>query len=271
MMYNNYANHSMCGLSLKHNSLPILAQTEFDFCRYVTFTDDMYGKTVSELHRGNLRTVNDTNRYADLFGGNKVSYWAATRQIASREWRKHNPNKTNHLVFYAYDDMSSTFPTIRCEEPLIIIDGIKLGFEKILEKYDRKEPLTEQDKLLIEEIKSVNPDCLAYKPHTSKENPPEWLPVTYEPNFMFFEKGFKKLSLKKVELRLNHHRNRNDIFCITDSDYNPDEEAYGKCFLPAARVGIDMDYLKSEEYLSRKDTCEQIWKEKSENMRKEVL
>lgn len=37
-MYNGYINHSMCGMSMKHNSLPILAQTEFDFYRYVTFT-----------------------------------------------------------------------------------------------------------------------------------------------------------------------------------------------------------------------------------------
>lgn len=261
-MYNGYINHSMCGMSMKHNSLPILAQTEFDFCRYVTFTEDMYGKTVSELHKGNLRTVNDTNRYADLFGGNKVSYWAATQKIASREWRKHNPNKTNHLVFYAYDDMSSTFPTIRCKEPLIIIDGIQLGFEKILEKYDRKEPLTKQDKLLIEEIKSENPDCLAYKSHTSKENLPEWLQVTYEPNFMFFEKGFKKLSLRKVDLILNHSKNRNSIYCSTGCDYTPDEESYGKCFAPIAKVKMSSDYLKSDEYLLRKATCEEIAKER---------
>lgn len=87
-MYNNYANHSMCGLSLKHNSLPILAQTEFDFCRYVTFTDDMYGKTVSELHRGNLRTLTHSHplrsgilalcnkRWLEVFLRNRVEFTA---------------------------------------------------------------------------------------------------------------------------------------------------------------------------------------------------
>ena len=72
-------------------------------------------------------------------------------------------------MFWAYDDISSTFPTIRESEPLVIIDGIQLGFEKILEKCDRGEPLTAQDKLLIDRIKETKPDCLAYKPHTSKK------------------------------------------------------------------------------------------------------
>lgn len=57
MAYKDYINHNSFGLSWKHKELPIVAQTGFDFYRYVTFTDDMYGKTISELHQGNLRAV----------------------------------------------------------------------------------------------------------------------------------------------------------------------------------------------------------------------
>lgn len=113
MAYKDYINHNSFGLSWKHKELPIVAQTGFDFYRYVTFTDDMYGKTISELHQGNLRAVTNNNRYADLFEGDKVSYWAATPLIARREWQKHNQGEANHLMFWAYDDVSNTFPTIR--------------------------------------------------------------------------------------------------------------------------------------------------------------
>lgn len=253
-----YINHNSFGLSLKHLELPIFALTDLDFYRYVTFTNDMYGKTVSELHQGNLRKVSNGNRYANLFEGDKVSYWAATPLIARREWEKHNPNETNHLMFWAYDDISSTFPTSRITEPLIIIDGIKLGFEKILEKCDKGVPLTEQDKYLISEIKKANPDCLAYKPHTGTKNPLEELLPSREANFMFFEQGFKKLSLREVNLRLYHSKNKNNVHCASGCDYTPDEESYGKCFLPIAKVMMDKKYLKSEEYLSRKTNCEEI-------------
>lgn len=148
MAYKDYINHNSFELSLKHKELPIVAQTGFDFYRYVTFTDDMYGKTISELHQGNLRAVTNNNRYADLFEGDKVSYWAATPLIARREWQKHNQGEANHLMFWAYDDVSNTFPTIR--KPMIIIDGIQLGFEKILEKCDNGVPLTAQDRFLID-------------------------------------------------------------------------------------------------------------------------
>lgn len=265
MAYKNYINHSTFGLSLKHKELPIVAQTEFNFYRYVTFTNVMYGRTVSELHKGNLRTVNDNNRYANLFEGDKVSYWAATPLIARREWQKHNQGEQNHLMFWAYDDISSTFPTIRNLEPLVIIDGIQLGFEKILEKCDKGEPLTEQDKLLIDKIREIKPDCLAYKPHIIKKNPFEEFSVSCEANFMFFEKGFKKLSLREVDLRLNHNKNKNNIYCSTGCDYAPNEESYGKYFAPVARVMMNSDYLKSDEYLLRKEACEEIAEKRFRN------
>ena len=250
MTYKDYINHNSFELSLKHKELPIVAQTGFDFYRYVTFTDDMYGKTISELHQGNLRAVTNNNRYADLFEGDKVSYWAATPLIARREWQKHNQGKTNHLMFWAYDDISNTFPTIR--KPMIIIDGIQLGFEKILEKCDNGEPLTAQEQFLINKIREAKPDGLAYKPHTSKNNPYDEFSIACEANFMFFEKGFNKLVLREVNLRVNHNKNRNDIHCSVGGGYTLDEESYGKYFAPIAKVKINSDYLKSDEYLSRK-------------------
>ena len=39
MTYKDYINHNSFELSLKHKELPIVAQTGFDFYRYVTFTD----------------------------------------------------------------------------------------------------------------------------------------------------------------------------------------------------------------------------------------
>ena len=68
MAYKNYINHSTFGLLLKHKEFPIVAQTEFNFYRYVTFTNVMYGRTVSELHKGNLRTANDnTERFSLIY------------------------------------------------------------------------------------------------------------------------------------------------------------------------------------------------------------
>lgn len=73
-MIQDYINHSAYGSGFVLNGLPIILEEEFDFYRYVTFTDSLYGKTVSELHNGNLRFVTAANRYADLFGGEKISY-----------------------------------------------------------------------------------------------------------------------------------------------------------------------------------------------------
>ena len=258
MAYKDYINHNPFGLSLKHNKLPLIAQAELDFFRYVTFTSDMYGKTISELHHGNLRAVTKSNRYSTLFEGEKVSYWAATSLIARREWLRHNQGKANHLVFWAYDDISYTFPTMR--EPMIIIDGIQLGFEKILEKCDRGESLTVQDRLLIDEIKKEEPDCLAYKPHTGNNISCDELPSAQKANFMFFEKGFNKLVLREVNLRVNHNKNRNDIYCSVGSGYTLDEESYGMYFAPIAKVKMNKEYLKSEEYLLRKSAHEVIKK-----------
>ena len=69
---------------------------------------------------------------------------------------------------------------------------------------------------------------------------------------MFFEKGFNKLVLREVNLRVDHNKNRNDIYCSVGGGYTLDEESYGKYFAPIAKVKMNSDYLKSDEYLSRK-------------------
>ena len=50
---------------LKHKTLPVFVTQEFDFFRCIEFRKDFYGKTVSTLHAGNLRTCDsktDTRR-----------------------------------------------------------------------------------------------------------------------------------------------------------------------------------------------------------------
>ena len=60
------------------------------------------------------------------------------KEAYSSRYMSRNRKRGWNSVSFTIPAMAKQFPTIRCEEPLIIIDGIKLGFEKILEKYDRK-------------------------------------------------------------------------------------------------------------------------------------
>ena len=48
--------------TLKHKELPLYETSEFDFFRCVEFNDSFYGKTMSELHCGNLRFCDEKNR-----------------------------------------------------------------------------------------------------------------------------------------------------------------------------------------------------------------
>lgn len=212
-----YDNHSPCSAVYVHDELPLISTSEFNFFRIVSFEDKLYGLTVSELHRENLRLSTSDNRYATLFGNRKVSYWAASSKIALAEWRKHN-SSNNYLKFEAYDDSSSTFPTLIDAKPLVIIDAIKLGFDAILDKCDHGEALSQEDNALIQRILKQDPDCLAYKSHATNS---ELYPQV---NFMFFEKGFNKLSIKSVSLNLRKKgkRNRARIYCTDcSSDYYP--------------------------------------------------
>ncbi|EGO6123918.1 hypothetical protein G9L57_000910, partial [Enterococcus faecalis] len=158
-----------------------------------------------------------------------------------KEILKHGSSK-NIVTFWAYDDLTSTFPTLENEEPLIIIDGIRFGFEDILEKCDKNTPLSEEDIVLIDQINNENPDCIAYKST-----------ITGTANFLFFEKGFKKLALLEVSLKMGELKsnNTNSIICAGTSDYLLILKSYGECFIPIAQTKMNENYLKSAEYKSR--------------------
>lgn len=128
---------------------------EFDFFRCLSFDRKFYGKTVSELHAGNLRESKGS-RYASLFPGDKVSYWSDEPSTAEAEARKYNPGP-DLITFHAYDDASSTFPTSDCREPLIIVDGSETGFAEILDKLDAGVELSSHDRLLIRRIEQEEP------------------------------------------------------------------------------------------------------------------
>lgn len=231
-----------------HRSLPMVKATwEFDFYRCLEFKSKYYGKTISTLHAGNLRASKD-GRYAHLFPGEKVSYWASDRTTATAEVRKYGAG-LNLITFQAYDDASSAFPTTDCVEPLIVVDGRELGFANILDKLDNGDDISANDRKLIDKIQNEQPDCLMYESHV--------VDGTY--NFLFFEKGFSKLSLREVLLRLEHKDpltqkrkvNRARICCAMSSDFAPHPEAYGEGFLEIARTFMDKSYLESDEYLRR--------------------
>lgn len=228
----------------KHPNLPLLRTYEFDFYRCVTVAEWVYYKTVSELHRGNLKENNNkANRYSQFFPNQRISYWADSARTAVAEIKKHGSNK-NYLTFHAYDDASSTFPMLGITEPLIIINGDELGFSGILEKSENNSTLSKKEKNLLEKICAFNPDCLAFESKARSDSK----------NFLFFEKGFNKLALKNVTLywRENKGKNRNRITCAVCSDYSPLPKEYGKCFSPIAQTIMDDNYLHTKEYLMRK-------------------
>jgi len=249
-MSNLFSNHSAFTEVLKHRNLPLWMMEEFDFYRCIKFNDAFYGKTVSELHRGNLRPNDKSGRHSVLFPNEKISYWADSAETAKAETKKHKMG-SNLITFWSYDDASSTFPTCALREPLIIIDGVGLGFASILAKYENDEELSKQDRILLDEIMHEKPDCLAYHSHANKGST----------NFLFFEKGFTKLALRQVRLRLGE-RNGNSkiIFCADFSDYHPFVEAYGKYFEPIARVGECLEYRHTSEYMDRNNEYEKSLK-----------
>ena len=241
-MSNFYSNHYLSVPIYKHKSLPIVETGEFDFFRCVPFQDSFYGKTVSELHAGNLRM--SQGRYSNLFPGEKISYWASDRETARAEVKKHGAN-SNLLTFFAYDDATASFPTLSKErELLVIIDGIHFGFLEILLKIENGKELTKGEKSLVQQIKQENPDCLAYESEIDRT----------KTNYIFFEKGFKKLAVRELRLRLGSEQkiSKNIIWCAGTCDYTAYLESYGEFFLPKARLGRDSSYTNSEEYKSRK-------------------
>lgn len=227
----------------KHQDLPIIESHDFDFFRCLEFQESFYGKTVSELHRGNLRVSRRDNRYSNLFPGQKLSYWADSPQTARAEVKKWGA-RNNILTFWAYDDGSSFIPTIYPAENLRIIDGIHFGFNKILEKVGNYEKLTYDEKEFVDRIGYEKPDCLAYRSEAKKGGI----------CFLFFEQGFKKLSLREVSLRLGDYKGKNtaNVTCAITCDYSPILEGYGCYFSPIARVKYNDEYIENDEYILRK-------------------
>lgn len=235
---------------LTHRSLPLIRTGEFDFFRCVEFNESMYDKTISELHAGNLRLSRTDNRYSNLFPGQRLSYWADSPETAKAEI-KHWGAKNNIITFWAYDDGSSTFPTVYPRKELEIIDGTQVCFNSILKKLEKNERLTAAEQDLIDRIAEEEPDCLLYESEACKGSK----------NFLFFEHGFKKLSLKRVSLKLNDLKGRNGnlVECATACDYSPILESYGKTFLPIAKLGKNDSYLNSDEYILRKQVRQRFF------------
>lgn len=231
----------------KHKELPIIESHDFDFFRCIAFRNDYYGKTVSELHSGNLRISRKDNRYSQLFPGQCLSYWADSPQTARAEVKKWGA-KNDLLTFWAYDDSSSFIPTVYPVENLRIIDGIHFGFDKILKKFNSGIQLSPEERVFIEKINFEKPDCLAYRSEARKGG------VCY----LFFENGFRKLSLREVSLRLGDLKGKNhtSIPCAITSDFAPILENYGYAFKPIAKIIMNKDYVGSEEYKHRKQAYE---------------
>ena len=233
----------------KHEQLSVYITDEFNFFRCVEFKADFYGKTASTLFNGNLRICSETNRYAKLFPNQKLSYWADSPDTARAEIKKHGA-ESNILTFWAYDDGASTFPILQNEELLTIIDGRKTGVQELIDKADKKIELSNSEQNYINDLMAQEPDCLAYDSHAKNGGE----------NFIFFEKGFKKLALRQLQLRFskNNGGNVNRIVCADTSDYIPFIESYGMCFQPKVRVKMDKSYLLSDEYLQRKEVYEKF-------------
>lgn len=225
----------------KHKNLPVYITDEFNFYRCVEFNENFYGKTVSALFNGNLREC--TGRYAKLFPNQKLSYWADSPSTARAEIKKHGAGN-DILTFWAYDDGTSTFPSLPDQDPLIIIDGRKTGVQELIDKADDGKPLSEAELKYMADLLEQEPDCLVFDSHAKKGGE----------NFIFFEKGFRKLALRQLRLRFGRNSGgcHNRIVCADTSDYSPHIIAYGLYFLPKARVKMDEAYIESDEYLLRK-------------------
>lgn len=258
MMSELFANQDYSVPTWKHSSLPLILSANFHFYRCVEFNDNLYNKTVSSLHSGNLRVSRTDNRYSTLFPGQKLSYWADSPQTARAEVKKWGASN-NLLTFWAYDDSSSFVPTLYPKELLCIIDGVHLGFDLILKKMNENLPLSSNEKELVEKIALEEPDCLAYHSEARKGGT----------CFLFFERGFRKLSLREVSLRLGSQRGKNHttITCATSSDFTPILESYGNYFLPIARVGSDAAYKNEEEYMRRKQAEIYSWEQIHKSMK----
>jgi len=86
---------------------------------------------------------------------------------------------------------------------------------------------------------------------------------------LFFEQGFKKLSLREVALRLGDYKGKNTakVTCAVTSDFNPVLEGYGHYFSPIAKRKYDDKYTTSDEYILRKQVKDYSHEQITEMMR----
>lgn len=231
--------------TLKHIKYPIYRTKEFDFFRCVEFKEEFYGALVTDLFKGNLRE--SQGRYSMLFPNHRISYWADSPMTARAEVKKHGAG-CNLLTFQAYDDASSYKPCLGGHEMLCIVDARRTGIQSLIEKIDNGQLLTTEEKRIMEDILNEPIDAIAYesKAYFGGEN------------FIFLEKGFKKLALREIRLRFGRRNGGNSkiIRCAFSSDYVPILESYGMYFLPKCRVGKDLNYLDSIEYKEREKNIE---------------
>lgn len=129
--------------------------------------------------------MNDNKgRYSRLFQNESISYWADRKDTALAEIKRHYGNK-NYLTFWAYDDVSSTFPILGDSEGLVIIEGRDFNFHKIFLRIGNDKELSIEEIKIVELIKKEKLDCLVFKSVADKKRV----------NFLFFEKGFRNLLL----------------------------------------------------------------------------
>ena len=243
--------------TFKHKELPIYVTKEFDFYRCVEFKKDFYGMTAGQLFKGNLRMC--TGRYASLFPNQKISYWADSPKTARAEIKKHGSG-CDILTFWAYDDASSFIPCLGNNEMLYIVDGRRSGIQLLIEKADSGIDLTIEEQTMMERILKEPIDCIAYE---SKAYPGG-------ENFIFLERGFKKLFMRQLRLRFGRKNggSHDYICCATSSDYTPHPKSYGEFFLPKCRIRMDDNYLKTEEYMTRIKNMEDVYDSKFGRSRK---
>ena len=69
------------------------------------------------------------------------------------------------ILFKAYDDATSTWPTLMDQEPLVLVDARDFEIQAIIDKVDNAAPLNKTELELLRMIKAQDPDCLVYKSH----------------------------------------------------------------------------------------------------------
>lgn len=168
---------------------------------------------------------------------------------ARAEVKKHGAG-CNLLTFWAYDDASSFEPCLGGEEMLCIVDGRSSGIQKLIMKVDKGSELTSEEKKIIDDILKEPIDAIAYDSEAYPGGE----------NFIFLERGFKKLALREIRLRFGRKDGggHNFICCAASSDYTPYPKEYGKFFLPKCKVGYDVNYENSEECIERENNIRAV-------------